>query len=474
MGDLTELYSNLLSQAADPMRGYRAMQEQEVRNMELLDKRRQFEAEQQLRELFQRNASPNVSEIGAISPQFAQQYSRNQFDMMKQQADMQNIASQMAERQRRQVYEESKIRAHTFAPIAEQYKRDVTTMGEQQARAKYNADMGFAIAALEDSGINIPENFNPKKATPDAILNTAIGFDYKSPYMEQQAAIGTEAGKRRLPSIYPTAEGAVLMPGTPEQGAPTSQPAEVQTSNWQPSRMTDDDIKKMKEQYNALKTGDPEKDRIGKLIDAAMTQRLPSGKFLTPEEAREIRLQNKVRETKEIEAAKSEVEKKAEAKDKFALIAALPNDSEVLDLLQKSITGAPEALLKGPVASALHIENQAQTSTTVLKSLAQTVKNLATKAKGDLNLQEVKDYDAAMGALANEDLTPMARYAAYTTAVGIVKRKLSAQHPDLAAQYQGNAPKDAIPTPKTIEEAKALPKGTVFRVPETGELRINQ
>jgi len=473
MGDLTELYSNLLSQAADPMRGYRAMQEQEVRNMELLDKRRQFEAEQQLRELFQRNANPNASEIGAISPQFAQQYSRSQFDMMRQQVDMQNIASQMEERQRKQLYEESKIRAHAFAPIAEQYKRNVTTMGEQQARAKYNADMGFAIASLEDSGIKMPQNFNPKKATPEAILNTAIGFDYKSPYMEQKAAIEKEAGIRQLPQSVMTPQGPMLQPGIPKQDEQTLEPADVVPGSLSEA-LTDADIQMMQQQFQSLPNGSPEKVRIGAMLADAVKQRLPSGQFITPEQRQQREAEGKAREVTAAEEAKGEVEKKAEAKDKFALIAALPNDSEVLDLLQKSITGAPEALLKGPVASALHIENQAQTATTVLKSLAQTVKNLATKAKGDLNLQEVKDYDAAMGALANEDLTPMARYAAYTTAVGIVKRKLSAQHPDLAAQYQGNAPKDAIPTPKTIEEAKALPKGTVFRVPETGELRINQ
>lgn len=366
MGDLTELYSNLLSQAADPMRGYRAMQEQEVRNMELQDKRRQFEAEQQLRELFQRNASPNVSEIGAISPQFAQQYSKSQFDMMKQQADMQNIASQMEERQRRQLYEESKIRAHTFAPIAEQYKRDVSTMGEQQARAKYNADMGFAIASLENSGIKMPQNFDPKKATPDAILNTAIGFEYKSPYMEQQTAIETEAGKRRLPSVYPTAEGPMLMPGTPEQGAPTSQPAEVQPSNWQPSRMTDDDIEKMKEQYNALKTGDPEKDRIGKLMADAMTQRLPSGKFITPEERRQKQIEFEVGKEKAIATAKQDIEDKKAIDSYFR---GRPPE-QIRQLIKESIAGDVEAGVER-IAKAFGMSTTGGSAQAALETIAQ-------------------------------------------------------------------------------------------------------
>jgi len=279
-----------------------------------------------------------------------------------------------------------------------------------------------------------------------------------------------------MPSYEQRYGGVEMTPQGPmyKPPVPTMQPAEI-PQGARSEALTNAEFQMMQQQFQALPNGSPEKVRIGAMLaDAVNKQRLPSGEFITPEQRQQREAEGKAREVTAAEEAKGEVEKKAEAKDKFALISALPNDSEVLDLLQKSITGAPEALLKGPVASALHIENQAQTATTVLKSLAQTVKNLATKAKGDLNLQEVKDYDAAMGALANEDLTPMSRYAAYTNAVGIVKRKLSAQHPDLAAQYQGNAPKDTIPTPKTIEEAKALPKGTVFRVPETGELRINQ
>lgn len=125
-----------------------------------------------------------------------------------------------------------------------------------------------------------------------------------------------------------------------------------------------------------------------------------------------------------------------------------------MQLLQESITGAPESILKGPVASALHIENKAQTASTVLQSLAQTVKNLATKAKGDLNQQEIKDYNAAMGAIDNENLTPMARFAAYTTAKGIVQRKLTQQYPTIAEKYQLSSAQMPVTNAPTMTSAQ--------------------
>jgi hypothetical protein len=392
MGDLTELYSNLLSQAADPMRGYRAMQEQEVRNLELQDKRRQFEAEQQLRELFQRNASPNVSEIGAISPQFAQQYSKSQFDMMKQQADMQNIASQMEERQRRQVYEESKIRAHTFAPIAEQYKRDVSIMGEQQARAKYNADMGFAIASLEDSGIKMPQNFDPKKATPDAILNTAIGFEYKSPYMEQQTAIGTEAGKRRLPSIYPTAEGPMLMPGTPEQGAQIFQPADIpQGARSEP--LTDADFQILQQQFKSLPNGSPEKVRIGTMLADAKEQRLSSGQFIKPEERMQKQLKFEVEKETELATARQGIEDKKAIDSYFR---GRPPE-QIRQLIKESIAGDVEAGVER-IAKAFGMSTTGGNAKAALETITQQLIESSPYAPGS---QSDKEYEARLKKIGN-------------------------------------------------------------------------
>jgi hypothetical protein len=484
MADLTELYKTIAASAPDPLAWQKGLVGNYIlqnEQLNLQEKQRQIAEEQRLRELFQRSANPNMSEIGAISPQFAQKYGESQLEMMRKQAELANLTGQLNERT-------GKLAAGALGSNADQYDADIKSgMPPDIAMEKFHTANGRSISQLQDAGHKLPPGtYDPQLITPDAAHRgaQAYGIMTNRTKAEQEAQLaesqtyargGAERRMGPMPSFEQRYGGVEMTP----QGAmykppvPMMQPAEI-PKGARSEALTDADIQMMQQQFQSLPNGSPEKARIGAMLADAVKQRLPSGQFITPEQRQERERKAKVEETTAIAEAKGEVEKKAEAKDKFALIAALPNDSEVLDLLQKSITGAPEALLKGPVASALHIENQAQTATTVLKSLAQTVKNLATKAKGDLNLQEVKDYDEAMGALANEDLTPMARYAAYTTAVGIVKRKLSAQHPDLAAQYQGNAPKDTIPTPKTIEEAKSLPKGTVFRVPETGELRINQ
>jgi hypothetical protein len=436
MGDLTELYSNLLSQAADPMRGYRAMQEQEVRNMELQDKRRQFEAEQQLRELFQRNASPNVSEIGAISPQFAQQYSKSQFDMMKQQADMQNIASQMEERQRRQLYEESKIRAHTFAPIAEQYKRDVATMGEQQARAKFNVEIGRTIAGLEKSGIKMPKNFDPEEATPDAILNAAIGFDYKSPYMEQQAAIAKETGMRELPETYMTPQGPMIKPGIPKQGAPALQPAEI-PQGARSEALTDADIQMMQQQFQALPNGSPEKVRIGAMLADAVKQRLPSGQFITPEQRQERERKAKVEETTAIEEAKSAAGKKETAETKVSTLETLPPIESINDLIDKSMSSGLEARVKGITSGEFGRQDESFTATAELQPIQAQIKGLAKSlvGAGAISDYEQKMMEGAAGAIADPRTPTEARKAALRVVYDI-NQKAIAKYPDLAQRLE--------------------------------------
>jgi hypothetical protein len=436
MGDLTELYSNLLSQAADPMRGYRAMQEQEVRNMELQDKRRQFEAEQQLRELFQRNASPNVSEIGAISPQFAQQYSKSQFDMMKQQADMQNIASQMEERQRRQLYEESKIRAHTFAPIAEQYKSDVATMGEQQARAKFNVEIGRTIAGLEKSGIKMPKNFDPEEATPDAILNAAIGFDYKSPYMEQQAAIAKETGMRELPETYMTPQGPMIKPGIPKQGAPALQPAEI-PQGARSEALTDADIQMMQQQFQALPNGSPEKVRIGAMLADAVKQRLPSGQFITPEQRQERERKAKVEETTAIEEAKSAAGKKETAETKVSTLETLPPIESINDLIDKSMSSGLEARVKGITSGEFGRQDESFTATAELQPIQAQIKGLAKSlvGAGAISDYEQKMMEGAAGAIADPRTPTEARKAALRVVYDI-NQKAIAKYPDLLQRLE--------------------------------------
>ena len=178
------------------------------------------------------------------------------------------------------------------------------------------------------------------------------------------------------------------------------------------------------------------------------------------------------------ERAKLKVQDEQDAENKLSTIASMPSDEDLMKYLNDATVGKGEEILKGPVASFFHVENKAQAADTVLGVLQENIKNIATKAKGDMNMQEVKNYESAVGALNNKDLGPQARFQAYLAAKNMVIKKIAMKHPEIAKKYgmgtatQAGNQQSQIPEPKTVEEARKLPKGTVFKVPGTGQLKI--
>ena len=90
--DLTQLYgdpSQYIAGYDDFARG--AMKSQEIRNRNFEYKKAQenYEAEKGLKALFARNPNPSMEEIGALSPEFAREYAKNQFTMQKDLLEMQ-------------------------------------------------------------------------------------------------------------------------------------------------------------------------------------------------------------------------------------------------------------------------------------------------------------------------------------------------------------------------------------------------
>ena len=441
MAELSDLYVNLLNQASDPMRGYRAMQDQQVRNMELQNKQREFAAEQQLRELFAQNASPNISEIGAISPQFAQTFGKNQMEMLQAGMGMQNIQSQMDERAYKRDVEESKIRSNALAPIAEQYTFDVQSMGEPQAREKYHRNIGGMLAQLEAQGIKIPANFDPNVATPQAVLNSAIGFGYKSPLMQQQYDVGTEQMKsgmmpRRTPEqayggVEMTPQGPMYKPPVP-----TMQPAEVpQGAQSQP--LTDADIQMMQQQFRLLPNGSPEKARIGAMLADAVKQQLPSGRFITPEERQRREMANKVAETTAVEEAKSAAAKKETAESKVSTLETLPPIEQINALIDKSMSSGLEARVKGITSGELGRQDESFTATAELQPIQSQIKGLAKSlvGAGAISDYEQKMMESAAGAIADPRTPTEARKAALRVVYDI-NQKAIAKYPDLLQRLE--------------------------------------
>lgn len=431
MADLSSMYRSMIESIPNPADWEKSYQQRAAGRMELMEKQRQINDEQRLRELFARNASPNISEIGAISPQFAQTFGKNQMEMLQANMGMQNIQSQINEREYKRDYEQSKIRANALAPIAEQYTFDVQSMGEPQAREKYNRTIGDMLALLESQGIPIPANFDPKVATPKEVLNSAIGFGYKSPLMQQQYELGTERGKRELPSVYTTPQGTSLVPGIP-----TMQPAEIpQGAQSQP--LTDDDIQLLQQQFKTLPNGSPEKVRIGAMLADAVKQQLPSGRFITPEERKQREIASKVAETTAVEEAKSAAAKKETAESKVSTLETLPPIEQINNLIDKSMSSGLEARIKGITSGELGRQDESFQATAELQPIQAQIKNLSKSliGAGAISDYEQKMMESAAGAIADPRTPTEARKAALRVVYDI-NQKAIAKYPDLLQRLE--------------------------------------
>lgn len=368
MADLSSMYRSMIESIPNPADWEKSYQQRAAGRMELMEKQRQINDEQRLRELFARNASPNISEIGAISPQFAQTFGKNQMEMLQANMGMQNIQSQINEREYKRAYEQSKIRANALAPIAEQYTFDVQSMGEPQAREKYNRTIGDMLALLESQGIPIPANFDPKVATPKEVLNSAIGFGYKSPLMQQQYELGTERGKRELPSVYTTPQGTSLVPGIP-----TMQPAEIpQGAQQMPLR--DTDYAALEKLYSTLPFGSF-KDEVGKLLasrgqaQATTPTRpaaMPPAQFTTLEAIEQKRIKSKVDEET---ATKQAAQKLEDQKAIDSYFRGRPPE-QIRQLIRESIAGDVESGV-ARIAKTFGVSVPGGSATAALKTITQ-------------------------------------------------------------------------------------------------------
>ena len=221
----------------------------------------------------------------------------------------------------------------------------------------------------------------------------------------------------------------------------------------------------------------PEKQRLMSVISRgqSMEPGATSAVEVTPDELQRIRTFNKAQESAAKKKAELNVEDEQDSENKLSTIASMPSDEELLKYLNDSTLGKGEEILKGPVASFFHVENEAQAADTVLGALQQNIKNIATKAKGDMNKTEVEEFNAAVGALNNKDIGPQARFKAYTVAKNMAIKKIALKHPAIAAKYgmgtatqAGGQPQ--APTAKTEEEAHklatTLPAGSEFIGPD--------
>jgi hypothetical protein len=376
MADLSELYKSIAASAPDPLgwqKGLAGQYQLQSEELALQEKRRQIAEEQRLRELFQRNQSPTAAELGAISPSFMQQYGKNQFDMMKQQSEMQNMQTQISERV-------NKMAAGALGANADQYDADVASgMSPQIALDKFHSANANAIRQLQESGLPIPAgSYDPESITPDSGHRAAQQFgiitNKTKAEFERQGAAASAYGRgtveRQLgpmPSYEQQYGGVEMTPQGPmyKPPVPTMQPAEIPQGATSEA-LTDDDIRMMQQQFRALPNGSPEKARIGAMLADAVKQQLPSGRFITPEERQQRELKGKVDEET---ATKQAAQKLEDQKAIDSYFRGRPPE-QIRQLIRESIAGDVESGV-ARIAKTFGVSVPGGSATAALKTITQ-------------------------------------------------------------------------------------------------------
>lgn len=451
---------------------------------DLESKRRSMADEQRLRELYSSGKNVSPQDVMAISPQLGIELQKAGNQAYLQQLQAQELM------QKQQEYQ-SKTYAQYMGPLADTYFDDMRSgMKPEMALQKFRSAVGSSQKELEEKhGIRPQADFT--QFSPEQILDRTTGLGVPSRHYkarEEEEKTRLEIQQKQAPGAgemqqeYIVApDGVTLIPKPnrylqppmgkgrmPQQQGGYQEQAPYQFTAPSGQKIMAYDLGSAAQALHELPEG-PDKEAAAKWLDEQW-----SSKRTAPKTKQELAIEEETGK----ERAKVKVQDEQDAENKLSTIASMPSDDELMKYLNDSTLGKGEEILKGPVASFFHIQNEAQAADTVLGALQENIKNIATKAKGDMNIAEVRNYESAVGALNNKELGPQARFQAYLAAKNMAIKKIAMKHPEIAKKYgmgtaaQAGNQQPQIPEPKSAEEAMKLPKGTVFKVPGTGQLKI--
>lgn len=403
--DLNELYGNrrplneLIDASAAFTKGQ--MQGQEIRNRDFEYKKAQenYEAEKGLKALFARNPNPSMEEIGALSPEFAQAYGKNQFAMQKDFLEMQKNQADIRGKQLEHGEKEQKMLSEAGAPIAHKYLMQYGENMPPEALDAFRREIGNELAKVEEQhNIKPQQGFDINQLTPIDVATRAHKY-WPSPVIEQQNRINTERQLSNLPNrpsggtVQTTPEGFQLPvgPGTnlPPNGPPMGggygggqqplfrnpptgtglanpnvgpgagmpQPPQTQPQLGQPGQpepepnIPEQDIARFQEIYRSLPPG-REKDAAAHALANSVKRILPNGgvhedqgQVTTPAELADIRTKNKARETAAVKEAEAEVGRKEENTRILESFERAGDPSRIEKLIEESTSGPVESKL---------------------------------------------------------------------------------------------------------------------------------
>jgi len=349
---LTEMYKTML-EAGNPVTWETNRQKQLMGMMELQEKQRAMQANQQLRDLYAKGGQLDMNQVMAIDPATGIELQKAQNSMF-----MQNLQAQ--ELQQKIQTQNLDSAAGAGFPSLVQYDADIASgMPQQQALQKFHVANGKVVSDAAKAGASWLQpgaSYDPNQATPDNVRSANARFGRFTPHDLTRQKIEQQQGMNAIPpqmsseQFYGrenvTPEGYVIH--TPGMGAQRQTPR--QAAPQQPSMGREDLTESQVQAYiDSLPEG-PEKKRLQTIVSGA--QSMPLGSIstveVTPEELQKIRRFNKgeeVRTTKEVEADVQRTEEGKRITESFKRAMGEGGVSRVMKMIAESTSGKGEELL---------------------------------------------------------------------------------------------------------------------------------
>lgn len=442
----------------DFTRGAQGIQGMMNGQLEYAQARDNYEAQKGLRSLFAQNPNPDIGQIGALSPEFAQKYMMNDLSMRekalgirKTQGEIGNIDSQRLER-------DAKLWAPMIGALAEQYL-------DQPDSPEFRAKLGQLIADGQKQGLSIAPGFNIETMTADKLLNIAISRGYESPAIHQRYEVDTQAQKNALappvpPEIaYPRTKwddksGQFV---TQEPTMPMSPGGRARTAGggyrvMKPQQMTPsvdvsgvtnlDDLHAL---YKTLPNGSADKLAVGARINELQddgasyegeTDERPSA-GITPEQNRAARVEQAAATEKAKEEAKDAVKRESTAEADLTLLEGLPHFPNIESLIDQSMSSGVEARIKEFTGGVLGMKHDDRSATQQLQTIAGNLRRLVMgiAGPGDLSKSEQDIIENASGKIADPNTDPETRKINLHTVLNIARSKIQ-KYPELRERFK--------------------------------------
>lgn len=433
---ISEMLLQGLAQSGDIGAFQERATKRQMQELDLLEKRRQLEDQQRLRELYMSGRQPSMQEIMSVSPNLGIEMQKAQIQNMMQMQQMEKL-------QREQQEAHSKTYAQYVGPIADQYFIDIDSgMKPEMAIQKYHSAFGNAQAELEKKhGISPQIDF--RTVTPEQVLQRSVGLGVPSRYYQMRE----ESYKRQLPPQMSAeqAYGGVEM--TPY--GPMRKPSLRETGEF--TKAGAEDLPMLQQAYDQA-TDVNEKQKIGALLNELKRQTgagLSQSQFVTPAQIPAL----KAEEAGAKKKAELEAEKEMTQEQRSEILSSIPSDAEIVDLIDKSIGSGLEQTVKGKIAPMVGMSTEALEATKQLDVIAPQLKSITKTLAG---AGAISDFEQRMmadaaGAIADPNVPAAARKAAFATFTDIMKKaggkpsqstgaRLQVGHEENGYVYKGGDP----------------------------------